>query len=182
MNYNFDFSNLFAEPVPFNLEAVQPQRSPRLAERALGMNTGDGGDQSELLRNMMAEWARQMEAARAQEASLFAQTPRPEEYARARRYAQDPYRAAQSEMEAARAKGQTPSIDAFKAMNRIPELTPEEIMASQGNTALNQWISLRGQQGGGGGTPGGGVNPEELRRLNAARSSSSYYLPPGRYV
>jgi hypothetical protein len=129
---------------------------------------------------MMERWAEQMAANRAA-------APRPDEVygaqARANRYEQDPYRAAQSDMEAARARGGTPNIDAFKAMNRIPELSPEEILASQGNTATNQWMSMRGQpQGGvaGGGAPG--INPDELRRLNAARASQSYNLPQGRYV
>jgi hypothetical protein len=188
MNYNFNLSNPFAEPVPFNLEAIQgtPQRAQQGSEsssvidalRALGMNAGGGGDQSELLRNMMAEWARQMEANRAQEAQLYAQTPRPEEYVRARRYGRDPVGAKISERAAELASHS--GLDWFKQANNIPELTPEEILASQGNTARNQWISQRGQ----GGTPaaGGGINPEELRRLNAVRRSNSYYTSPGRYV
>ena len=186
MNYNFDLSNPFAEPAPFNLEAIQgvPQQQQGAgmvdALRALGLNAGGEGDQTELLRSMIQQWAQQMEAQRAADAEALAQTPRPQEFAEARRYGKDPYRAAISDVEAQRARGGTPSIDAFKAMNRIPELSPEEILASQGNTAMNQWMSLRGQQGGGGG--GAGINPEELRRLNTARAASSYFAPQGRYV
>lgn len=161
MNYNFDFSNPFAEPVPFNLEAVQPpQGGPRLdALRALGMNTGGEGDQSELLRNMMAEWARQMEAARAQEASLYAQTPRPEEYVRARRYGKDPYRAAQSDVEAQRARDYG-TLSNYKAMNQIPELTPAAKIAVQGPSAVNQWAQLGAYQG---------IDPAEVARLTINR-------------
>jgi hypothetical protein len=167
MNYNFDFSNLFAEPVPFNLEAVPPQRgSERLdALRALGMNTGDGGDQTELLRNMMAEWARQMEANRAQEAALYAQTPRPEEYARARRYGKDPYRAAQSDVEAQRASdyGTLANYKAMNARNAAagPGLSAAQI-AMQGPSAVNQWAQL-------GAYKDFGVNPAEVKALTQNR-------------
>lgn len=184
MNNNFDVSNQFAQPTPFNLEAVQqvpPQAAPQNtnvidALRALGLNTGGGEDTNALLRMMIDRWAQQMAAARAN-------TPRPaEEYmaqARAKRYAQDPVGAAISDQNAEMATHS--GIDWFKRTNRVPELSPEEIMASQGNTAANQWMSLRGQQGGGGGGAAS-INPEELRRLNAARASSSYYVPQGRYV
>jgi hypothetical protein len=186
--YNFDYSNLFAEPMPFNLEAMQnvPQRSTQdpsvtNALRALGVGGDQQGDQNEMLRNMMAQWAQQMEANRAARAAELAQTPRPQEYAQAARYRQDPVGAAIADQNAQVASHS--GLDWFKQANRIPELTPEEIMASQGNTAANQWMSMRGQpQGGvaGGGAPG--INPDELRRLNAARASQSYNLPSGRYV
>jgi hypothetical protein len=165
MNYNFNLSNPFAEPVPFNLEAVQgvPQRGPQdsnvlEALRALGMNRTEG-DQSELLRNMMAEWARQMEANRAQEASLYAQTPRPEEYVRARRYGKDPYRAAQSDVEAQRARDYG-TLSNYKAMNQIPELTPAAKIAVQGPSAVNQWAQLGAYQG---------IDPAEVARLTVNR-------------
>jgi hypothetical protein len=184
-DYNFDYSNLFAEPTPFNLEAIQavPQRAPVNPEvtnalRALGVGGDQQGDQNELLRNMMAQWAQQMEAARAARAAEVAQTPRPQEYAQAARYRQDPVGAAIADQNAQSASHS--GLDWFKQANRIPELTPEEIMASQGNTAANQWMSMRGQPQGG--QQQAGFNPDELRRLNAARASQSYNLPSGRYV
>lgn len=62
---------------------------------------------------------------------------------------------------------------AFEGRRAADVMTPEEIMASQGNTAANQWASKRA-----GITPAqkqaGEFDPDQLRQLNAMRQRSYY--------
>lgn len=46
-----------------------------------------------------------------------------------------------------------------------PQMSPEATLASQGNTAANQWAQLGAYQG---------IDPERLRQLNAAKARSYY--------
>jgi hypothetical protein len=70
------------------------------------------------------------------------------------------YKDAVSEMDAARARGETPNIDAFKRRNAIPELTPEAKFAVQGGSAANQWAQLGAYEG---------IDSQEVKRLTPKR-------------
>ena len=176
MDYNFNLSNPFAEPAPFNLEAPQgvpPQMAPQGgpansslldALRALGINQG-GGDPTEMWRAMMQMWAQQMEAQREQRAQEIAQTPRPQEFVEARRYYKDPYRAAQSAADAQRASDYA-NISNYKAMNAAnaalgPGLSAAQI-GMQGPSAVNQWAQL-------GAYKDFGIDPSEVARMTVNR-------------
>jgi ribosomal protein S30 len=74
------------------------------------------------------------------------------------------YKEAVSDMDAARARGETPNIDAFKRRNAIPELSAEAKFAVQGGSAANQWAQLGAYAG---------IDPKEVARLTPKRRKPS---------
>jgi hypothetical protein len=159
-----NMSNQFSEPMAFNLQPQQQGPDIQAALRLLGGGGGAPYDANGQLMQFIKFLGEQMALNRstqqAQRQAELEATPRPAEqygeYAKAQRYRKDPYKAAISDVEAQRARGGTPSIDAYKAANKIPELTPAARLASQnvrssgrpgGGSALSQWALRGGVEG-----------------------------------
>jgi hypothetical protein len=87
------------------------------------------------------------------------QTYSPMQQAVARRYYEDPFKAAQADVEAQRQRDYG-SLAGYKAMNQMPELTPAARIAVQGPSATNQWAQLGAYQG---------IDPAEVARLTQNR-------------
>jgi hypothetical protein len=145
-------------------------------------NIGGGGDvggaegagvQRRRLELMADIWRQQLEAQQAAQV-------RPAEEYEAQAKAQDPVKFAQQQYQARLASDPWAAGGQFAGKSAADIMTPEEIMASQGSTAANQWASMRqpltGEQKqnlqGPGGVKvaaqrqAGEFDPEELRRLN----------------
>jgi hypothetical protein len=141
-----------------------------------GYGQGGGGEESGLARRrlelMTDLWRQGLEAQ--QKAQV-----RPAEEYEAQAKAQDPVKFAEQRRAASLADPFGPG-GYFEGRRAADIMTPEEIMASQGPTAANQWASLRGPltaeqkqnlQGPSGvkvaaQRGAGEFDPEELRRLN----------------
>jgi hypothetical protein len=141
-----------------------------------------GGDQRRKLELMADLWRQGLEAQQAAQV-------RPAEEYEAQAKAQDPVKFAQQRREA----GLADPFGAggyFEGRRAADIMTPEEIMASQGGTAANQWASMRqplteeqkqNLQGPGGvkvaaQRGAGEFDPEELRRLNEQYVARRTYM------
>lgn len=111
-----------------------------------------GGDQRRKLELMADLWRQGLEAQQAAQV-------RPAEAYEAQARAADPVRFAQQQYQARQAQDPWGPGGQFEGRRAADLYTPEAILASQGNTAENQWAQLGGAKG---------INPEELKRLNAA--------------
>lgn len=121
---------------------------------------GGGGDFGQLLMQLLAQGQQDSAA----------------DFIRAKAETRDPVGWAIKQGEAANiARNANPWGEggAFEGRRAADVMTPEEIMASQGRTAANQWASKRA-----GITPAqksaGEFDPEQLRQLNAMRQRSYY--------
>jgi hypothetical protein len=143
-----------------------------------------GGDQRKKLEAMVDMWREQLAAEQAMKGpeAVRKNLQSLAEY-------QDPVRLARERQEASLAAPFGPG-GYFEGRRAADIMTPEEIMASQGRTAANQWASLRqplteGQkqnlQGPGGvkvaaQRGAGEFDPEELRRLNEQYRARRTYM------
>lgn len=118
-----------------------------------GGGGGGGGDMEMLLRNLMERW-RPTETPSELEHTKK-QLANPEEYAR-RQYMAQQYAAPFAEG------------GAFQGRRAADVMSPEQILASQGNTAANQWAQMGGVKN---------INPATLQDLNAkiARQRAGSY-------
>jgi hypothetical protein len=141
-----DFGDVLAQLYARMLQTQQPQQQATMPF---------GQQRPQLSPEQIEAMARQ-EAETQQQAI---ETYSPMQQAVARRYYEDPYRAAQSDVEAQKVRDYG-SLAGYKAMNQMPELTPAAKIAVQGPSATNQWAQLGAYQG---------IDPAEVKRLTVNR-------------
>jgi hypothetical protein len=171
-----DLSNQFADPMDLLGSLFQPQGggtapSGAIPLEAAGGTLGRGGnDQTQMLQGLRDLYLEQLPFAREQ----LAKQPTVQEYYTAKAQAQDPVAWEQKQREARLARDPWGPGGQFAGRRAADLYTPEEILATQGNTAENQIKSLRKpiteEQ-----RSAGEFDPEELRRLNQQYAAMRTY-------